>query len=273
MHFDVTVFDDTDDTKGRTTQQLLLPVCGFNVGMSLFIGILYSLVLSDYAYIWGDVGSSERLVFWTIWGFCAVFWIPAWYGFYRENAEMKILVHALGILYAAACWYHDMPYGGCAVDDECPVLGHQRDVSEVDLLLLHVADGLISSFVGVPRHETDGDSDWRGKRHATGATFVDVVLGRLKVVADKLELSGLVKVPDGKHALENPLDTNVFSLLMREVGLEELFIRLFLDVNEIRNVDNTRDLSEAFSNSEILKGTSRHIASLRSQPRELVGRP
>ena len=31
----------------------------------------------------------------------------------------------------------------CAVDDEGPVLGHERDLTEVDLLLLDVADGLL----------------------------------------------------------------------------------------------------------------------------------
>jgi hypothetical protein len=42
---------------------------------------------------------------------------------------------------------HDHALG--AVDDEGAVVGHQRDLAEVDLLLLRVAERLVSGLVGV----------------------------------------------------------------------------------------------------------------------------
>src|SRR5207249_4945579 len=64
-----------------------------------------------------------------------------------------------------------------AVDDERAVLRHQRDVAEVDLLLLDVADGLDAGFrVLVPDDEPDGDLERHGVGHAALLALVDVVL-------------------------------------------------------------------------------------------------
>ena len=64
-----------------------------------------------------------------------------------------------------------------AVDNERPVLGHERDVAEVDLLLLDVADGLDPGFgVFVPDDEADRDLERHGVRHAALLALVHVVL-------------------------------------------------------------------------------------------------
>src|SRR5262249_12552127 len=64
-----------------------------------------------------------------------------------------------------------------AVDDERAVLGHQRDIAEVDLLLLDVADGLHAGLgILVPDHEPDGDLERHGVGHAALLALVDVVL-------------------------------------------------------------------------------------------------
>src|SRR6185369_812574 len=65
----------------------------------------------------------------------------------------------------------------CAVDDEGAVLRHQRDVAEVDLLLLDVADGLDAGLgVLVPDHEADRHLQRHGEGHAALLALVDVVL-------------------------------------------------------------------------------------------------
>ena len=64
-----------------------------------------------------------------------------------------------------------------AVDDEGAVLRHQRDVAEVDLLLLDVADGLDARLgVLVPHHEADRHLERHGVGHAALLALVDVVL-------------------------------------------------------------------------------------------------
>ncbi len=64
-----------------------------------------------------------------------------------------------------------------AVDDERAVVRHQRDVAEVDLLLLDVADGLDAGLgVLVPDDEADRDLERHGVGHAALLALVDVVL-------------------------------------------------------------------------------------------------
>src|SRR5690606_29598943 len=69
----------------------------------------------------------------------------------------------------------DDPLG--PVDDARPVVRHQRDVAEVDLLLLDVAEGLDAGLrVLVPDDEQDRDLERHGVRHAALLALVDVVL-------------------------------------------------------------------------------------------------
>src|SRR6185436_19940469 len=64
-----------------------------------------------------------------------------------------------------------------AVDDERAVVTHERDVTEVDLLLLDVADRLHARFrVLVPHDEPDRDLEGHGERHAALLALLDVVL-------------------------------------------------------------------------------------------------
>ena len=86
-----------------------------------------------------------------------------------------------------------------AVDDEGPVLRHQRDVAVVDLLLLDVADGLGAGLrVLVPDHEADRDLEGDGERHAPLLALVHVVL---ELQADRL-VAGLAG--DGRFSLKWP---------------------------------------------------------------------
>src|SRR5437870_227227 len=69
----------------------------------------------------------------------------------------------------------DDPLG--AVDDERAVLGHQRNVAEVDLLLLDVADGLDAGLgVLVPDDKADRHLQRHGVGHAALLALVHVVL-------------------------------------------------------------------------------------------------
>ncbi len=80
---------------------------------------------------------------------------------------------------------HDDALG--AVDDERAVLGHQRDVAEIDLLLLDVADRLRAGFrIFVPDDQADGDLQGHGEGHAALLALVHVVfqLERDSIAAD-----------------------------------------------------------------------------------------
>ena len=136
----------------------------------------------------------------------------------------------------------DDPLG--PVDDERAVLGHHRDLAEVDLLLLHVADVLVPLTGVVPDDQADRDLDRRGVGHAALQALLDVVLRLLERVRDELERGGLVEIADREDGVEHRLETDRLALLGRHVGLEEPLERAVLNVDQVGDVDDAFDLRE-----------------------------
>ena len=140
-----------------------------------------------------------------------------------------------------------------AVDDEGPVLSHQRDLTEVDLLLLDVADRLGPSLiVDVPDDQADDHLDRRGEGTPTSATLVGVVLGAVKAVGDELEGRGLAEILDREDAVEDRLKTDLVALFVRDASLEELVVRTLLDVDQVRDVDDPLELPEVLTHPEVV---------------------
>src|SRR5216683_116289 len=93
----------------------------------------------------------------------------------------------------------DYPLG--AVDHEGAVAGHQRNLAEIDLLLLHVLDRAAAAL-DVPDDELNLDLDRRGVGHTALMAFLDVVLGLAEFVADEFERGRFVEILDRKDRLE-----------------------------------------------------------------------
>ena len=105
----------------------------------------------------------------------------------------------------------DDPLG--AIDHEGAVRGHQRDLAEVDLLLLDVLDGARAGLgIDVPDDQLDGHLERRGERHAAFVALVDRVLGFAERVADELQGRGFVEVLDREHRAEHALQPDVPTL-------------------------------------------------------------
>ena len=138
---------------------------------------------------------------------------------------------------------HDDALG--AVDDEGAVLGHERDLAEVDLLLLDVPDDLLLARpVGVEDDEPHHDLQGRRVGQALGDALLDVVAALADLVADEFEGALPAEVADGEDALEGPLEPDAAALLGLRVLLEKLLVGLHLDVDQVRDVDNLLDPTE-----------------------------
>ena len=97
-----------------------------------------------------------------------------------------------------------------AVDDEGALVGHERDVAHVDVLLLDVLDGAGAGFlVGFEHDQAQLDLQRRGIGHVALDAFLDVVLRLLELVGDVLEHGALVEVLDREDRLEDRLDALV----------------------------------------------------------------
>ena len=97
-----------------------------------------------------------------------------------------------------------------AVDDERAVVGHERDVAHVDVLLLDVLDGARAGlFVDIEHDEAQLHLERRSKGHAALAALVDVILRRFELVGDEVQFGGVREVPDREHRLEDRLQAFV----------------------------------------------------------------
>ena len=148
------------------------------------------------------------------------------------------------------------------IDDEGTVVGHQRNLTEEDFLLLHVANRLRAGvLVGIPDNQAHGHLDRSGERHAALAALVHVVLRLVERVADELDGRCLREVLNRKDAFEYALQPDVFTLLNRHILLQKLLVTLLLDVDEVRDIDDLGDLREALARSKIVLDLGRHLRS------------
>ena len=123
-----------------------------------------------------------------------------------------------------------------SVDDERARFGHERNFAHVNFLLFNVADIARASFlIDIVHDETNRDLQRSGESHAALAALTHVVLGLFKRVAFEFQGSRAIEVFNRENRFENCLQTLSSRLLGWHVRLQELFIGLALEFNEIRN--------------------------------------
>jgi hypothetical protein len=149
-----------------------------------------------------------------------------------------------------------------AVDDEGALLGHERQLAEIDLLLPHLAHGLGLGFLVVvddlePQRHLQRDREG----HAPVVALLHRVLGIAEVVAVELEHGVPVVVLDREHRLEDRLQPRLVAPLGRDLLLQELLVGLLLDLDEIRNLDDGRDLTEVLADPAPALDVARHTPS------------
>ena len=99
------------------------------------------------------------------------------------------------------------------VDDERTVGRHQRNLAEVDRLLLDVGHSTnVSLGVDIPDDKTNDDFDRCRERHASFATLVNVVLRWLKFVGHELKRGTAGEVVNREDTLEHGLKALVLTL-------------------------------------------------------------
>ena len=142
---------------------------------------------------------------------------------------------------------HDHPLG--AVDHERAVVGHQRQVAHVDVLLLDVAHALGAGIViHVPYDQAQRDAQRRGVGHAPLVAFLDVVLRLLELVLDEVQRRPLREVADREHRLEHLLQAEMRPLLRPQVHLQEALVRGALHLDQVGHHRDLGDVPEALAN-------------------------
>ena len=139
---------------------------------------------------------------------------------------------------------HDHPLG--AVDDEGALVGDDRKLAEIDLLL---DDALVLA----PLFRVLADTQAQGglERHRVGQVpllaLVHGIFRVPEVVAHELQREVLARVADREDAVEDLLKPFVLPLQGLDIGLYEIAERLQLNVEKVGDLDVPvpLDLAEA----------------------------
>jgi hypothetical protein len=155
----------------------------------------------------------------------------------------------------------DDPLG--AVDDEGALLGHERDVAHVDVLLLDVLDGAGAGFLVVLEHDqAELDLQRRREGHVALDAFLDVVLRLLELVGDVFEHGALVEVLDREDRPEHGLEALFETVGGAGLALQELFVGGALHLDEVRHLHGFGDAAERLTDPLLAGEGLSHQCSL-----------
>jgi hypothetical protein len=150
-----------------------------------------------------------------------------------------------------------------AVDDERALVGHQRQLAQIDLLAALLADRLGLGFLVVIEHdEPERDLQRDREGHPAIVALLDRVLGLAEVVRVELEQRVIVVVGDRKHRLEDRLQSELLTPIGRSVLLQEGLVRSLLNLDQVRDLDDRRDLAEVFAAAAPTLNNACHTLSL-----------
>ncbi len=140
-----------------------------------------------------------------------------------------------------------------AVDHERAMIGHQRHFTEIDLLFPNVLDGLgRAAGILIVNNQTNQYADRRRVRQSAHLAFLDVENRLTESVADVFERCVTRIADDREHRLESRVQADVVAILDRLVRLQKLLVRVDLDRQQIRNVQNRRTLTEILADTFFL---------------------
>ena len=135
-----------------------------------------------------------------------------------------------------------------AVNNKSAVVGHERNLAHVDFLLLDITHGLgAGALVLVEHHQAQQHAQRRGVDQAALLAFLDVETRRAEAIADELERGVAVVRLDREHRFERRLQALVDALLRRHLRLQKLPVRLLLDLQQVRRLQDARALAKALA--------------------------
>jgi hypothetical protein len=140
-----------------------------------------------------------------------------------------------------------------AVDYERAVIGHQRHLAEIDLLLTDVLDLLLRarSFLIVD-HEAHEHAQRRGVRQTSELALLDVEDRIAQAIAHVLERGVAGVADDREHAAKRGVQAHLGALRARNLLLQEFLIRIDLNRKEVGNVQDARQLPEVLADAFLL---------------------
>ena len=137
-----------------------------------------------------------------------------------------------------------------AVHDERAVVGHQGQFAQVDFLLADVLHRLLGAGGFLVEHdEAHLDAQRRGVGEAAELALLDVEHRLAEPVAHVLEQRVARIADDREHAPERGVQADFVAPVLGRVGLQELAVRIELDGEQVRHLEDARPLAEILADA------------------------
>src|SRR5262249_7402808 len=111
------------------------------------------------------------------------------------------------------------------------------------------------------------------ERHAAVVALLDRVLRLAEVVRVELEQRVVVVVGDRKNRLEDRLQSELLAPVRRSVLLQEGLVRSLLNLDQVRDLDDRRDLAEVLTAAAPTLHRACHTLSLSGREPSPPSRP
>jgi len=139
----------------------------------------------------------------------------------------------------------------CSVDDEGTVVGHQRDLAQIDLLLLDVLDRLVLGVLVID-HQTQFDPQRCRIGGSAKLALLDVKHWRPEPIIHIFQRRIAGIADDWENGIEGGLQPLIGTLVCWNILLQELAIGVDLDSQQIRDIQNVAPLPEIFTDAFFL---------------------
>ena len=170
-----------------------------------------------------------------------------------------------------------------AIDDKSSIVGHQRHIAHIDVLLLDAQDRTgFGVFVNVKDHELQGHPQGRRVGHAALLAFLNVVFGRFEGVAHIFERRRIREIGYWKNRLQSRFEARGQPRFFAPFRIEELIEGTLLHRDKVWHRGGCLDQPEVFphplpigkrgfhaSSSLNLQSTNSAVARLSGRPGEI----
>ncbi|OIQ74230.1 hypothetical protein GALL_441260 [mine drainage metagenome] len=138
-----------------------------------------------------------------------------------------------------------------AVDDERALVGHERDLAHIDLLLLHFLDRGLGRLA-VHHDQPHLGAQRRGEGQTALLAFPHVEHRACQGVAVVFHAHVLVVRHDGENGAESGLQALVLALRRREIFLQKGLVRVDLRGQQIGDIQDALAAAKTFPNALFL---------------------
>ncbi len=147
-----------------------------------------------------------------------------------------------------------------AVHDERTLVGHQRNIAEIDLLLLDLFDRFRARvLVNIEDNQLQPHLERRCVGQVTLHTLLHIELRRLEFVRNVFKCCALIEVDDRENAFEDTAKTIIGALGERRMHLQKLLIGGALHFDEVWHVDGFGNTTEGFADTFFFRERKSHL--------------